>query len=250
MSARSLAKGLVYTLGLAIWVVFSLVLGQTLAGIAFLALPINLTASVENVILAGSSYVLALAIAIGVPWALTKKKPGLKTLGIQRVLSWSDIGLSILAVLPYFILSALVIYIGTEVFTVIDPDVGQQLGFDAPSMRIEYLLAFLVLVVFAPLGEELLFRGYFLGKLSERVSKWLAVFVTALVFGLLHLPGFTESGVVLQWGAAADTFAMGLTAGVLRMLSGSIWAGVLLHAIKNGIAFYFLFINPLPPGSM
>jgi membrane protease YdiL (CAAX protease family) len=55
--------------------------------------------------------------------------------------------------------------------------------------------------------------------------------------------------LVLQWATALDTFALGIVAGSLRLLSGSIWAGMLLHAIKNGIAYYFLFINPLPPGS-
>ena len=112
------------------------------------------------------------------------------------------------------------------------------------------MVAFITLVVLAPLAEELLFRGYFLGKTSEKIGKWLAVIVTALVFGFMHLLAPTESGIVLQWGAAADTFAMGLTAGILRTLTGSIWAGVILHSIKNGIAYYFLFINPLPPGSM
>jgi len=30
----------------------------------------------------------------------------------------------------------------------------------------------------------------------------------------------------------------------LREVTGSIWAGTLLHMLKNGIAFYFLFVNP------
>jgi len=31
----------------------------------------------------------------------------------------------------------------------------------------------------------------------------------------------------------------------LRIVTGSIWAGVLLHMIKNGLAFYVLFVAPM-----
>jgi membrane protease YdiL (CAAX protease family) len=52
------------------------------------------------------------------------------------------------------------------------------------------------------------------------------------------------AGASLQWNVAADTFALSLVLCTLRQITGNIWAGVLLHMIKNGIAYYFLFINP------
>lgn len=200
--------------------------------------------------MAALGYALGLGLALGAPALISRKFVSRKVLGIERAVSWTDIGLSILTVLPYYILSGVIVWLGLEVFHVIDPDVGQQIGFAQPSQRIEFIVAFITLVILAPLAEELLFRGYFLGRLSEKISKWLALIVTALVFGLLHLPGVTDTGVVWQWGAAADTFALGLIAGSLRLLTGGIWAGVLLHAIKNAIAYYFLFINQLPPTGM
>ncbi len=242
MSAKSLAKRSLYALGLTVWVVFSLFVGQALAAIIVFSLPQASNDSVVATILAALGYILALALALCVPALATRKFASKETLGIGRLPLVSDIGLGTLAVLPYYITSGIILWFGMEVLKVVDPNVGQQIPFQNLTLQIEFIVAFITLVVMAPFAEELLFRGYFLGRMKEKTGKWVAVFVTALVFGLMHLLSFTDTGLVLQWSAAADTFAMGLVAGLLRVFTGSIWAGVVLHAIKNGIAFYFLFI--------
>jgi membrane protease YdiL (CAAX protease family) len=252
MSTRSsVSHRISYSIGLTLWVVFALFLGQVLAGLAvYGVLPENLNSTMLGTIAAALGYTFALGLAIGIPALIWKKRASNKTLGIDRWPSWSDIGFGVLSLLPYYILSAVLVWVGMDVVNVIDPDVGQQIGFDNLSQRIEFLLAFITLVIMAPLAEELLFRGYFLGRMGETISKWAAVGITSLAFGLMHLTGVNDSGeIVLQWGAAVDTFTMGLVAGSLRTLTGSIWAGVLLHGLKNAVAYYFLFINPLPPGS-
>jgi len=253
MSANLLTKT-GYAVGLSLWVFVAFFVGEMLAGV-FIAYGLvfsglKLNAALEYTILAAIGYTFGLALTVGLPWLATRKRPSLKLLGIDRLPSWSDIGLSILSVLPYYLLSAGVLWAAMTFTRVIDPNVGQQIGFDNLTLGIEYFVAFITLVLMAPLAEELLFRGYFMGRLNERVGKWLAVILTALVFGSLHLFGVTNDGhIVFQWATALDTFALGLMAGSLRQISGSIWAGMLLHSIKNGIAYYFLFISPLPPGS-
>ncbi len=243
MSANLLGKS-AYSVGLSLWVVISLFIGQALALIA-LSVFTNQDTAVTNTILAALGYILGLALALGLPAIIWKKKRiDAKTLGVSKAVSWTDIGLGILGFLPYVIVSAAIVWFGTDIARVIDPEVGQDIPFQNLSSQVEFFVAFLTLVIMAPLAEELLFRGYFLGRLSARISKWLAVVVTAVIFGLMHLLGGDESGLVLQWGAAADTFAVGLILGSLRLVTGSIWAGVILHALKNGIAFYFLFILP------
>jgi membrane protease YdiL (CAAX protease family) len=253
MSAKSsVSRRIAYAFGLTAWVVFALVVGQTLAGLAvYGALPESLNATMLGTISAAVGYVFALALAIGVPALIWKKRASNTVLGLDRWPSWSDIGFGLLAVLPYYMLSAAVVWLGMDILKIIDPNVGQQIGFENLTMRIELILAFVTLVVMAPLAEEILFRGYFLGRMNENTGKWAAVLITSVAFGLMHLVGVNESGsIVLQWGAATDTFAMGLTAGVLRTLTGSIWAGVLLHGLKNSVAYYFLFIDPLLTGGM
>lgn len=231
-----------YTVGLTIWVVLALVVGQALASTIVLSLPLSGNQAVVATLLAAVGYAFGLMLAIGMPALARKKLASKVTLGLQRLPSFGDIGIGTLSVLPYYVASGIIIWFGLEVLNVINPDVGQQIPFENLSMRIEYIVAFITLVVLAPFAEELLFRGYFLGRLGEKIGKWVAVVVTAMVFGLMHLVGFNEQGIVLQWSAAGDTFALGLVAGLLRVLTGSIWAGVILHAVKNGIAYYFLFI--------
>jgi membrane protease YdiL (CAAX protease family) len=242
-----------YALGISLWVFVAFFVGETLAGLlaayAISLFGITMNAALESTIFAALGYTFGLALTVGLPWLATRKRPSRTILGITRLPSWSDIGLSILSVLPYYLLSAAVLWIAMQLSTAVDPKVAQQIGFNNLTMGIEYFVAFVTLVLMAPLAEELLFRGYFLGRLNERAGKWIAIVLSAAVFGSLHLIGVDSQGhIVLQWAAAADTFALGIVAASLRLISGNIWAGMLLHALKNGIAYYFLFISPLPPG--
>ena len=95
-------------------------------------------------------------------------------------------------------------------------------------------MAFLTLVVIAPVAEETIFRGYLLGKLRKFVPVWLAILATSVLFGAVHG----------AWNLAIDTFALSVVMSLLRQNTGSLWASILLHMTKNGIAFYILFINP------
>jgi hypothetical protein len=63
---------------------------------------------------------------------------------------------------------------------------------------------------------------------------WAAIIITSLLFGAVHG----------QWNVAIDVFVLSLVLCSLREVTGNIWAGVLLHMLKNGLAFYLLFINP------
>ena len=213
-----------------------------LAGVLIVSLPLALTSTVVTTVSAALGYILAIAITVGLPLLIRKKKLDLKLLGFDRLPSWTDIGLGILALLPYLLLASAVIWLGTDVLKLINPEVGQQVSFKNLHNRGEYVLAFLTLVVIAPFAEELLFRGYFQGTVVKKAGRVAGVIVVATIFGLFHLPGFTDNGVVWQWGAAADTFSLGIIVGMLRLLTGSIWAGMILHALKNGVAYYFLFI--------
>ena len=44
----------------------------------------------------------------------------------------------------------------------------------------------MLITVFAPLGEELFFRGFFFGSLRNWRGPWLAAVLTGLVFGAIH----------------------------------------------------------------
>jgi abortive infection protein len=87
--------------------------------------------------------------------------------------------------------------------------------------------------VLTPLFEELIFRGFLYGKLRIRaVPWWLSAVVVSALFGLAHM----------QWNVAIDVFCLSMVACALREVTGSIWAGTLLHIIKNMIAFIIKFV--------
>ncbi|HRF28802.1 MAG TPA: type II CAAX endopeptidase family protein [Candidatus Saccharibacteria bacterium] len=242
---------------LSIWVVavflgvqfiLSFVYGGILYAIPALA---DVNAAVSVTIFAALVYICSFLIVTGVPVLLHRQKVSRSLLGIDRNLAWSDIGLGFLAVLPYFLLSAGLVLVVSAIWSGLDPEQKQSIPFQDLTTQLEYLVAFATLVVLAPIAEELLFRGYLQGSLRKVMNKWSAVVLTAVLFGSLHLMGdFDENGVVLQWAAGIDTFALGLVLASLREFTGSVYAGILLHMLKNAIAFYFLFIYPMMAGTL
>lgn len=86
-------------------------------------------------------------------------------------------------------------------------------------------LMILAAVIIAPLVEELVFRGLILTRLHRGMPGWLAVLVTALVFGVCHGQ--------LVWIAYA--FVLGTIFGFMALRARSIWPSLTAHLIFNGI---------------
>lgn len=179
-------------------------------------------------------YILTIAIVIGVPY-IWQRTTSLKTLGLHRLLSWTDIGLAPVMYIAYAVVIYLVLQAITSWIPVFPVDQTQNIGFEAFGSRLDNTLAFVTLVIMAPIAEEVLFRGYLYGKLKNSVPAVVAAIATSLLFALAHG----------QWNVGVDVFVLSLILCGLRSLTGSIWAGILVHMIKNAIAYYVLFISPL-----
>lgn len=235
-------------LGLPVWVAISFVAANFIIGFGFWVcglLGVDLTslmnAAVLETITACLVYLVTFAIVTGVPFVIKHQVTNLKLIGLDRLPTWSDIGLAPLGFIVYALISAVLTYVIAQLIPSLPLDQVQDVGFRALSRQYEYTLAFITLVVLVPLAEEALFRGYLYGKLQKYVPVIPALIVTSLLFGLAHLPGSDH----IQWTVAIDTFALGIIMCLLRTITGSIWAGVLLHMTKNAIAFYLVFVNPL-----
>lgn len=213
-------------------------LGVQLSVWAGLPLLQTVNSSVLQTILTALVFLVAFTITFGVPYLFRKQIVTKELLGITRLPSWSDIGLAPLSYIAYALLSASIAYIAVTYVPGFPVDQAQDVGFKSMGHREEYLLAFIALVVVAPIAEELLFRGYLYGKLRARVPLYGAILATSVLFGFIHG----------QWNLALDTFALSLVLCGLRELTGSIWAGVLLHMLKNAIAFYLTFVVPMTTG--
>lgn len=180
-------------------------------------------------------YALALLIVIGVPWAVWHRRTTKAELGIARLPGGLDFALAPAGFVIYIIVTTLVGFIVPLLVPGFNGNQAQEVGFSGLTLPYQYVLAFLTLVVIAPLAEELLFRGYLYGKLRQAVPTWLAILIVSLLFGAVHM----------QWNVGIDVFVMSIAACLLREATGGIWSGVGLHMLKNGLAFYLLFINPV-----
>ncbi len=89
------------------------------------------------------------------------------------------------------------------------------------------LLLWLTIVFVAPLGEELLFRG-FLQRSLEKHWKDItrAVLVTSMVFAMVHLNPF--------W--IIQIYVLGVLLGYLSWKTKSVFPGMVVHGLNNGLA--------------
>lgn len=92
-------------------------------------------------------------------------------------------------------------------------------------------LVLIAIAVIPPLAEELFFRGYLFRALIERWGGPATVVATAVAFGAFH--AFGVSGVTLE--RLLPSLLMGLVLGMLAWQSGSVWPGVVLHALNNSL---------------
>jgi len=193
----------------------------------------SLNEALLQTILAAFVYMLTMFLVLGVPKLVRRTKVSLSTLGLDRMPTWMDIVLAPAGFIIYLIISVIISMAATAFLPWFDSNQAQDVGFSGLNFGYEYVLAFITLVIIAPVAEEILFRGYLLGKLVKFVSVWVAILATSLLFGFVHG----------AWNLAFDTFALSVVLSVMRVRTGSLWTPILIHMTKNAIAFYILFIN-------
>ena len=88
----------------------------------------------------------------------------------------------------------------------------------------------LMLVVMAPILEELLCRGVVLGSLRARYGVTVAWLVSAIFFGVLHI----------QPAQVVNATVVGLILGFVYLSTESMWSVMILHALNNAVAYLML----------
>jgi len=223
-----------------VWVVgaflaVSQIVGLAVAGMVKLGIPLGSISRVVLVtLLTVVVYGVTVWLVIWVPKRVWRHATTKRELGAARLPSWMDIVLGPVSFLPYLLLSGGLLLVVKSLLPEANLAEKQELGFSTNIFGAELAFAFILFVIIAPLIEELLFRGYLYGKLRPRVGLIASMLLVSISFAVLH--GQLNVGI--------DTFALSIVLCLLREFTGSIWAGVLLHATKNGLAFYLLFINP------
>lgn len=180
------------------------------------------------------------ALTFGAVWQFIRRRKGtLRQIGWRRFVGW-DIAYALAGFLVYFIAYAVLLSIATHLFPSLNVNQKQELGFQNATGNLNLALAFISLVVLPPLVEETVFRGFVFTGLRNRLSPVWAALVTSLLFASAHLE--FGSGQPLLWVAALDTFTLSLVLCYLRQKTDSLWPGIVLHGLKNAIAFISLFL--------
>jgi len=179
----------------------------------------------------------AVIVAI-IVWFLRFRKARIAAVGFKRRPRLTDLGWVLVTFGAYFISVAVLTTLAKSLFH-IDLDQKQELGFDTVASSTERLLAFISLVIVPPLVEEFMFRGFLFTGLRRKLPFIWAAMVTSVLFASLHL---AEGAGGLLWVAGIDTFVLSLFLCLLRERTGNLWAGIALHALKNGIAFCYLYV--------
>jgi membrane protease YdiL (CAAX protease family) len=97
-------------------------------------------------------------------------------------------------------------------------------------------LALALIVVLAPLAEELVFRGLLLDWLRQKMNVGLAAIILSVFFSLLH-DNYFASGVI-GWLAFTDRFLLSLGASALTIKYRSLRPAVVMHATFNAIGVF------------
>ena len=161
---------------------------------------------------------------------ISKNQPILKTLRI-RLVPFSTIYYTVLLSLGIIILSDELDKI-IQMFIDAPEYVVDLNGLLKPESILGYFLLFTAVVVIAPLGEELLFRGFFqqiLEKHWKDITK--AVLMTAIIFSFIHMNPF--------W--FAQIYILGIILGFLAWKTKSVVPSLILHSLNNLIALILSF---------
>jgi len=194
--------------------------------------------------IAGQFYFVALSDLgiLLIIWAFLRGRGAdFKQLGLGRRPIGGDVTKALLGYAVYFALFLMASALA-GMFTHINLDQKQQIGFDYLNTSPEILMALLSLVILPPIVEEIMFRGFLFTGLRKKLTFVWATLITSALFAALHL---LEGGGSLLWVAGLDTLFLSFVLCYLREKTGALWASMMVHMLKNTIAFAFLLSHAI-----
>ena len=168
-----------------------------------------------------TEFLLILLPAVLLPWYVRAD--------LRATLHWRRPSMTSLASAVLLALSAMVVVLklGESVLPMPEEMAEQAAGlFEAGEGWLDLLwLVFLIGIVPA-VCEEMLFRGAILSGLRPRLGPWFSIVAVGLLFGLFHLSIYR----------IVPTALLGMVLTYVAVRSGSIFPGMLLHALNNSLA--------------
>lgn len=225
---------------LSLWTVFIIISVQFLVSFIFASLFGNFSDSpIIFTIYSLVYYALSVLIIIFSSTKIFKKQtPTRENLGLKDLPTFSDIALGPVALIIYLLLAMGLTFV-FSLFPWFDATQAQDLGLNTYMNQSELFFTFLALVVIAPISEEIIFRGWLYDKIRKLIpgkkSVFISILLVSILFGLIHG----------QLNVAVNVFAMSVIACLLREMTGTIYAGIFLHILKNTLAFLLVYVYHL-----
>ena len=91
------------------------------------------------------------------------------------------------------------------------------------------IFPWLVLAIISGFSEELIFRGLLFRVVEESLGSWLALAISALIFGLLHLANPNAT----LWGGIAIAIEAGVMLAAAYMYTRRLWLPIGIHFAWN-----------------
>jgi uncharacterized protein len=159
-----------------------------------------------------------------------------KNVTVSEYLGLNPIRKTTLLVLLVVALGLLAVSFGFD--QVVKDSQNSSFMIDTYKTSVWPLLLWIATVIFAPIFEESFFRGFlFVGLKQSRIGAIGAVVLTSLIFASLHIQ--------YDWYGIAQVLVLGITFGVVRLKTGSLWSTLFLHSLWNliGMVQTALIIN-------
>lgn len=171
-------------------------------------------------------------IGIALLLARMTARPRAWQFGLRAPRLWPAVGWLVLVWVGFLLVQA-------GVSAALHPDEGQAQTLSDLGANRGWLglgAAMFLVTVFAPVMEEVFFRGYFFNALRSSMNGWWAAALTGLVFGLIHIPNYLNdpASLAVAAGIVLSFFGFGLC--LLYWRTGSLYPCIVLHVLNNCIA--------------
>lgn len=118
--------------------------------------------------------------------------------------------------------------LGIMVLAIFSFIISGQITFYKMTFDILELIYILLIFVFVAISEELLFRGYILKNLMQSFNKYLALFISAIIFSLMH--GMNPN---ISTFNLFGLFTAGLALGATYIYTQNLWFPISFHFSWN-----------------
>ena len=170
-------------------------------------------------------YVLAMGLPFLYARKMRKERNNIGSFDFDLT-NWKIIALVIVAIIAiqFAIISPIIGLIPMADFII---KMAEQLA------NLNPIVGFLMLVIAAPILEELIFRGVILDGLLQRYSPSKSIFISALLFGIVHLNPWQFIAALL----------IGIFSGWVYYKTRKLSLSIIIHMTNNFLAFVMMQIE-------